>query len=211
MVFSYNPAACAFGSSSLDIVHAYECPVSIDLNCLRGDEGNVLTGIVQSLVKNARRDIQTEGFDPDTILYTLEVVLKGKKGLQAVQLLSLKKESDTPGFGAILATALKTLVGTGDAVEVVSLKAMVPVHHYEAPEQELHGSDARPAMKGSRSVHWDSSPCVTNIYQWERLDCGNQVLGPSIVESCNTSFLVRPGWKMCLDKYHNAMLETHKG
>ncbi len=47
----------------------------------------------------------------------------------------------------------------------------------------------------------------TTIYDRDRLDVGTSFAGPAIVEQFDATAVVPPGWRACVDRYGNLILE----
>ncbi|HET6865770.1 MAG TPA: hydantoinase/oxoprolinase family protein, partial [Solirubrobacteraceae bacterium] len=80
VVFPFSSAFCAYGSSTMDVVHVYERSRRFSLLTAVGgrwlDEYEGFNSIVDSLRELARRDFAGEGFDPDQVRYSLELDMK---------------------------------------------------------------------------------------------------------------------------------------
>jgi len=78
----------------------------------------------------------------------------------------------------------------------------------ELPSMPLAGSDASPALAGSRRVCWVAArgPEGTPIYRGEALRPGNVFRGPAIAEYRGTTLVVPASWRAELDRYRNVHL-----
>jgi N-methylhydantoinase A len=72
------------------------------------------------------------------------------------------------------------------------------------------GPDAAGAIIGSRAVWFPEAGAfvATPIYGRDKLQPGNAFTGPAIVEQMDTTTLVLPGMKACVDSYMNLILEV---
>src|SRR5581483_10134587 len=72
------------------------------------------------------------------------------------------------------------------------------------------GADAADALKGERSVHLADGgvPEPVAVYDAERLQPGNELAGPALVEADDTTVLVHPGQRLWVDGLLNLRIET---
>ncbi|UCC59927.1 MAG: hydantoinase/oxoprolinase family protein, partial [Dehalococcoidia bacterium] len=89
------------------------------------------------------------------------------------------------------------VIGTAKAVSV----GLTP--------REYKGRDPSRASKGVREVFFEDSGgfISTSIYERERLDAGNKVSGPAIIEAPDTTIVVRPNQIATVDEYLNLIVE----
>ena len=73
------------------------------------------------------------------------------------------------------------------------------------------GTDSSPALKGKRKVFFDSDWVTTKIYDMYRLDVGNTMYGPAIIEAEDTTVVVSPTYQASVDEYLNIVLEAKEG
>jgi N-methylhydantoinase A/oxoprolinase/acetone carboxylase beta subunit len=84
--------------------------------------------------------------------------------------------------------------------------ALGPVPKPALRPSALDGA-ATPEPKGRRSVHMGDGFEPTPVYEWARLQPGQQVAGPAVVESEFTTVLVPPRARARMDAYGNLVLE----
>ncbi|MFF2018550.1 hydantoinase/oxoprolinase family protein [Paenibacillus sp. NPDC058177] len=72
-----------------------------------------------------------------------------------------------------------------------------------------HGSDASDAHTGTRPVLFDEANWLnTPVYNRNKLQPGNEIEGPAIVEEPSSSVVVYPGQRLAMDGYGNLIIET---
>ncbi|MDP2726716.1 MAG: hypothetical protein Q8P59_04160, partial [Dehalococcoidia bacterium] len=73
------------------------------------------------------------------------------------------------------------------------------------PKREEIGRDASQALAGTRQAFFSGNGgfVPTNIYRYERLQPGNAVAGPAIVEGAQTTVVVPPGFNAQIDGHLN--------
>ncbi len=80
VVFPFSSAFCAYGSSTMDVMHVYERSRRFSLLTAVGgrwlDDYEGFNAVVEGLCELARRDFAGEGFDPDQVRYSLELDMK---------------------------------------------------------------------------------------------------------------------------------------
>lgn len=85
-----------------------------------------------------------------------------------------------------------------------------PIDVSELLAYEDRESDGSEALKGKRPVYWDQSFLQTDIYQLDLLVPGDAVIGPAVIETLETTYLVPPRWKFRVDQHLNGELEAQK-
>ena len=77
VMFPFSPVFCAFGSSTMDIMHVYEASKKLTLMTpgtqQLTNEFAVYNQAVESLVEQARKDLVADGLDPAKAAYVLEL------------------------------------------------------------------------------------------------------------------------------------------
>ncbi|MBI2087808.1 MAG: hydantoinase/oxoprolinase family protein [Deltaproteobacteria bacterium] len=94
-------------------------------------------------------------------------------------------------------------------VEIVNyrLTARVVLPKPRVPELPLSGEDPRGALKGRRRAYFDGwLDCP--VYERERLQCGNRLAGPAIIEQVDSTIVMQPGHSARVDSYGNVIVEV---
>jgi N-methylhydantoinase A len=203
---------CAFGLSTMDVVHRYESARTIKLfpglsqDSPAVDDFNML---VRSLSRMAARDMRGEGFGLDRVEFSLELEacnLSGS-GFSRSSGLLLGPVKDVKDLYGMLIKRLSLDKDQSAAVKNFQLYASVPISHYQFAPQQPTGKDPAKAYKGQRKVYWGGSYINTNLYERNRLSIGNEVTGPAIIESEDTTIVVPAGHKYTVDEFLNGILE----
>ena len=92
-------------------------------------------------------------------------------------------------------------------ISLFRLRATSPVVHPELASHKICGQDPEQALKGYRDVYWKDDTASTAIYAQSKLDCGNIVRGPAVIESDDTTILVPAGKKYTVDGLLNGVIE----
>jgi N-methylhydantoinase A/acetophenone carboxylase len=224
VIFPFSPVFCAYGSSTMDIMHVYELSKKLTLmepvtHKLTNDFAT-FNQAVESLIENAKKDLDGEGLDAAKAHFVLELdMLYGgqfhvKRTLSP--LLSLHSEGDVKAicdaFEKEFSEAFSPFVVNPDGgvfVDSFVLKAIVPTKKVSLPKMPLEGSKPDAALKGTRAVYWpdkkDFNP--TNIYAFEALRPGNVIQGPAVVEGEYTTLVVPSSLRFSIDEHGLGILE----
>ena len=224
VIFPFSPVFCAYGSSTMDIMHVYEHsrkltlmePVTRRLN----PEYQAFNQTVAALIEDAKRDLAGEGLDPKSASFVLELdMLYGgqfhvKRTLSP--LLAIHNAQDVnaicAAFEKEFSEAFSPFVVNpegGVFVESFILKAIVPTKKVSLPQMALEKPSPDAALKGTRPVYWpdrkDFTP--TKFYSFEKLRPGNVVPGPAVVEGEYTTMVVPEALRFSIDQHGLGILE----
>ena len=224
VIFPFSPVFCAYGSSTMDIMHVYE--LSKRLTLMEPRTGELTTdyeafnGAVERLIADAKRDLTGDGLDPASASFVLELdMLYGgqfhvKRALSPR--LGIHRAADVTAicdaFEKEFSEAFSPFVVNpegGVFVDSFVLKAIVPTKKVALPRMAMEGSDPSAAFKGERAAYWperkDFAPTMT--YAFEKLRPGNVIDGPSVVEGEYTTLVVPPRLKFRMDEHGLGILE----
>jgi len=225
VTFPFSPVFCAFGSSTMDIMHVYEVSKKITLMTpgtqQLSEEFATFNTTVEGLIEQARKDLLGDGLDPQKAAYVLELdMLYGgqfhvKRALSPR--LSLHSTEDVraicDAFNKEFSEAFSPFVVNpegGIFIESFILKAIVSTPKVEMPKLPLEGSDPSAARKGERPVYWpelkDFRP--TPIFTQESLRPGNVIPGPAVIEGEYTTIVVPPSMHFSIDERSLGILES---
>jgi N-methylhydantoinase A/oxoprolinase/acetone carboxylase beta subunit len=224
VTFAFSPVFCAFGSSTMDIMHVYEVSKKLTLMEPRTQqitsEFAVFNDTVETLIEQARRDLTGDGLNLNEASFVLELdMLYGgqfhvKRALSP--LLAVHSTEDVraicDAFNKEFSEAFSPFVVNpegGIFIESFILKAIVPTKKIELPKLALEGPSPAAARKGERPVYWppekDFRP--TPIFTYESLRPGNLVEGPAIVEGEYTTLVVPPALHFSINNRGLGILE----
>ena len=216
VVFPFSSAFCAFGSSTMDVVHVYERSRRFSLLTAVGgrwlDDYDGFNSLVEGLRGLARRDFAGEGFDPEKIRYALELDMKfgGQLNVKRVAspLLEVGSEEDMRALYAAFEREFSEAYSplglnpeAGVEIEAFVLKASLPELHPERPVAGVRQSDPAAASTGYREALFsvEAGPVQVPVYEMGRLAPGNQFPGPALIDSDDTTVVVAPGWRCVVD------------
>jgi len=224
VIFDFSPVFCAFGSSTMDIMHVYEASKKITLlepgTQNPTQEFATFNGTVENLIEQAKRDLLADGLDIQRATFALELdMLYGgqfhvKRTLSP--LLALYGVEDVhalcAAFEKEFSEAFSPFVVNpegGVFIESFILKAIVPTKKVEMPRMKVEGSDPGGARKGERPVFWPETKSfkTTPIYAYESLRPGNVIEGPAVVEGEYTTLVVPSPMTFTVDERGLGILE----
>jgi N-methylhydantoinase A/acetophenone carboxylase len=187
IVTPHSSVFSTFGESMMNVEHTYSRSLAA------ADAADSL----EAMCAEAERDMRAEGFSPDEIAFTADVLDSTADGPQRQ---ALSYPLDDPSRSVL-----------GDAPphqSTLRLHAVgaVPTPTFE--RYELDDADPENARVDSRDVVWSAGPESTAIYRRERLSPGAVVPALAIVEAEDTTVAVPPGWQFRINEFEHGVLET---
>jgi N-methylhydantoinase A/oxoprolinase/acetone carboxylase beta subunit len=225
VTFPFSPVFCAFGSSTMDIMHVYEVSKKLRLMSPGTQELTqefaVFNRTVEELLEQARKDLIADGLNPSSASFVLELdmlyggqfhvkrALSPRLALHSTEDVAAICEAFKKEFSEAFSPFVVNPEG-GVFVDSFILKAIVPVQQIELPKMPLEGHDPSGARKGERPTYWadakDFRP--TPIYAYEMLKPGNRLEGPAILEGEYTTVVVPPAMNFSIDERGLGILES---
>ena len=210
--FSHNPVFCAFGASTMEVVHVYESyfPFRIVPGAPEDSLRDKFNETVRALQDRAFRDMRGEGFPPDQVTFALELETEGGKDgarLTPVSRLNLLTGEDFAALASELSDSGRETGRREIRVEVFRLRARAPIPRPALRSLPLESEESSGAQKGERPVFWLGKWLTTPIYSREKLRPGNRVTGPAIIEGQFTNYAVPSGKVFVLDSLGNGVLD----
>jgi N-methylhydantoinase A/acetophenone carboxylase len=215
VIFPFAPVFCAYGSSTMDVLHVFERSahfVLFDGNSKAWlSQFDAFNAIVDSLQAQAARDFSGEGFDVTGVAYSLELDMKfgGQLNVKRVAAPSvhLRDHDDVKALYAAFETeyseaysALGLNPDAGVEIDALVLKARLHRTPGEPPAPER--SSFSSASLGSRPAVWE--------LEVGALAPGTRIAGPALVEADTTTTAVAPGWTLTVDE-RSAFILTLEG
>lgn len=210
----FSAVFSAFASSSMDVGHSYYRRIDLPF-----DQKFNLTALNQPLAEmreEAQRDMRGEGFYTDQIVSALELFIRRSRGGPEVKL-SASEDSfmDPASVKDLVSQATEALSAFGNlssgGLVLTGVGLMVEAHipHFQIRKVPQAVRDLDQARKGSRPIYLEETKDTqdTPVYDWLSLQNGHQIVGPAVVESEHTTFLIRGGWRLQVDQNNNAVLE----
>jgi N-methylhydantoinase A/acetophenone carboxylase len=225
VVFPFSPVFCAFGSSTMDILHLYEqslrLPLLAPITMKCFEDYDVFNSTVKSMQERAVKDITNEGFSLESIKFGLEIEAKYGGQLNILRFMSpllfINNAADVMTVYKAFEDEYCRVYNRISAypqggVDVLNLILRATVDH---PKPKLptyplakETPDAA-SLKGKRLAYWveygEFRP--TPVYDAKLLKHGNIISGAAIIEAEDTTIVMPPVLKLSVDKYHNFILE----
>ena len=224
IIFPFSPVFCAYGSSTMDIMHVYEhsrrLTMSEPVSRTLMQNYDVFNKTVELLIENAKRDLAGEGLNPDDAHFILELDMLYGGQFHVKRALSprliLQSEADVQAicdaFEKEFSEAFSPFVVNpegGVFIDSFVLKAVVPTKKVSLPKMPLEGASPTKAAKGKRPVYWTDKNDFysTETYSFEKLRPGNVIEGPAVVEGEYTTLVVPPGLMFSIDEHGLGILQ----
>ncbi|MFO1350884.1 MAG: hydantoinase/oxoprolinase family protein [Gammaproteobacteria bacterium] len=218
VVFPSAPVFCAMGSSIMDVVHVYEQskrmifmePITEKFTT----HYDAFNAVVDALIETAKQDLAAEGLPVEQARFSLELdMLYG--GLVNVKrsaspLLSIHNEADVKAiydeFEREFSAAFSPLVVNrpgGVYLDNFVLKATVATPKPVMEAYPLGPADPKSAYTGSRKAYWPAQKqwLDTARYEYEKMQPGQRVIGPAVIEGELTTIVLPPRHEFQIDRY----------
>jgi N-methylhydantoinase A len=209
--FQFSSVFGAFGSSCADVLHTYESLAKKSIT-RKADKAQLegFNAVVRDLMNSALRDMRGEGFPPEKVSFALELSADAGNisALLEAPMPILKGQTDV---NKILDTfATQNGLSTVDelSVNLFRLRATSPVIHPVLAADNSTTENPEKALREPRDVYWKDKFSRTAIYEQRKLECGNVILGPAIIQSEDTTILLPEGRKYTVDNLRNGIIES---
>jgi N-methylhydantoinase A/acetophenone carboxylase len=230
IVFPFASTFCAYGSSTMDVLHVYER--SRHFTLLAPGRGPWLTDYaafnetVEALQAAAVRDFSGEGFEPSRVVYELELDMKfgGQLNVKRVAspLLAVSSEDDMKALYQAFETEFSEAYSSlglhpdaGVEIEAFVVKARLP---QERPPAPARGADdgggagvPEPIERRPALFALEQGRVETPVYAMSALRAGHRIAAPALVESEDTTIVVAPGWGLVTDERGAMVLKREEG
>jgi N-methylhydantoinase A/acetophenone carboxylase len=224
VTFSFSPVFCAFGSSTMDVMHVYEVSKKVRLmepvtQSLSNDY-TAFNQTVAAMIEQANNDLIADGLDPNNAAIVLELDMLYGGQFHVKRALSPRIALEGPddvraicaAFEREFSEAFSPFVVNpegGVFIESFILKAVVPGTKIDLPVLAIESPDPSAAHKGHRPVFWAEPRgfADTPIYAMETLRPGNVIDGPAVVESEYTTLVVPHSMTFSIDNRGLGILE----
>ena len=225
VVFPFSPVFCAYGSSTMDILHLYEQSLRLPLlapgSMIPFSDYDVFNNTVKSLQEKAIKDITDEGFTVDSIKFGLEIEAKYGGQLNILRFMSpllfINNDADVRAVYQAFEDEYCKVYNRISAfpqggVDVLNLilRATVDYPKPKLPTYPLaKETPDTGALKGKREAYWTEYGAFrpTPVYEAKLLKHGNTINGEAIIEAEDTTIVLTPGYRLSVDKYLNFIIE----
>ncbi len=182
-------------------------------------DGGKLDSLFAPLYERAKADLGAEGFDAGEL--TFQPALDMRYVGQSYEL-TIWEGRQTGGDRAFVQSFHAahrqrfSYASESEPVEIVNLRlrAVGRTLKPQFPAQEIGAVDPSRAHAGYKQVHFavdasqrGSRPIYAALYERDRLQPGNIVVGPAIVFQLDTTTVIPPDWAATVDPWRNLVVE----
>jgi N-methylhydantoinase A len=200
----------AFGAGNLGQLHIHERSAYLvvynPLTRKMTLDVSVVNGMIDELEHAGREDLVRQGFAANDVQHQVEFDMR--YGNQLVQLSVLSPVKRLGGmddvfsmidvFSRTYASRFGAKASAPEAgIKIIAVRVLSWVPAEKIPLAGRNGArQYEPKPSGSRSCHFSTEEKAvdTPIHRWSDLQAGARVVGPAIVESPHTTYVVEPGW-----------------
>jgi len=203
---------CAFGAAAADVLHIFEhseiMPTPVP--------ARRINQALEALEKKASQLMKKESIAPgrQRFEFSLDVRHRGQINEVEVHLDSPRlKDGYEPSLRKRFVDRYEKLYGRGSALAGAQLefvvarlraRALTPRPRLVSTKKNQRAIPAK-AKRNSRSIYWSDLAKFrqTPVFDGETLASGNQIKGPAIVETADTTVVVHPGRSLRVDALGN--------
>lgn len=203
---------CAFGAAAADLLHVYE---RVDIMVSPFDAARVGADVA-AILEAARARMDAEGVPEAQQRYALSLDMRHKGQINEVEV-QVDWLAPPDAFEAPLRQAFyaryEQLYGAGSSfagarLEIVTLRIRASAEAPRPalrPAERLTGDVPAAARRPTRAMYWGEhrDTVETPVYDGLALVPGNRVPGPTVVETPDTTVVVRPGQALRVDEFGN--------
>jgi len=230
VTFPTSPVFCALGSAVMDVIQYYETTKYVLFKQPAG-LGGAGTGeyftdyekfneVVRDLQKLAIRDLQGQGIPPESATFSLELEMRYGGQLNMTRVpsprLFVKDKSDVLAIYENFErefikaySALSVFPEGGVDISSFVLRSTFVSPKLTIPKYPLKSTKApAEAHKGTREAFWQELGGFkpTDIYDSGRLEPGNKLEGPAIIEAVDTTIVLPPGRTYTVNEYLSGVI-----
>jgi len=203
---------CAFGAAAADVLHIFEhteiMPTPVP--------AKRINDVLDSLQTQAEKRMAQEGIAEIRQRFEFSIDVRHKGQINEVEIL-LPFERLPSNYESRLRTLFvqryEQLYGRGSALAGAQLEFVVSRLRARAltPQPKLvaarrsSGTIPQAAVRKRREIYWPdlNKHRATPVFDGDKLTSGNQIAGPAIVETADTTVVVHPGTTLRLDALGN--------
>ncbi len=177
-------------------------------------DGYALEELFDEMKEEALEELRREGFDPDIISFVRSADLRYPRQAYEINV-SLSEERLTKDDIKEMVQAYHQLhrqfYGYNreeSSIELVNLRlaAVGKMKSLKLEENELQGVDPSRAFLTYRSVYFEGGYVKTPVYQRDKLEAGNEIQGPAVIEQLDSTLIVFPQEKARVDSLLNILI-----
>jgi acetone carboxylase beta subunit len=218
LVFPYSAVFSAFGAACADIAFTHIRSVSAMISPKANDEEKMAIGKIINegwgyLEKPGYEILEKQGFKRNDIKVVRTVAMKYGKQLHAIRVISPVDQIESPkDLDALVAvferdyekmyTYAARYPGAGFEVYGVGIVTSVSKTKPKLVKHEIKSATPpKTATKGKREAYFSGRMTQTSVYDMGKLEAGNVIEGPAIIEAPTTTLVVPGDMKVAVDEY----------
>jgi len=206
----------AFGCAAADFEYRYD--KSLDINIandasadLKANQAQTLQGAWEELKERVLEEFEINGYTPDKVQLQPGFRMQYRGQLNDLEIESPIMEAHSAADWDKLVEAFNDTYGRvyaasarspelGYSVTGAIMRGTVPIPKPKIPkEPEIGPTPPEQAKLGTRKFYRHKKWVDAQLYQMEKLQPGNRITGPAIIESDATTFVVPGGFETWLD------------
>jgi N-methylhydantoinase A/oxoprolinase/acetone carboxylase beta subunit len=172
----------------------------------------------RTLDESADEDMEAEGFNKQAVRKDYEMLARYAGQLWELRCpIPVNRVSSVGDFRAIVKAFedkyedvyTREAMAPSGGIEIIGI-AVEAIGETVKPNLvnwELGGKDSNKAVKEERDVYFDGKLWSSKIYEAAKMEPGNMVEGPCIIEQVDTTVVVPPDRRVVVDRYRNFVLE----
>ncbi|PKN30187.1 MAG: hypothetical protein CVU64_04670 [Deltaproteobacteria bacterium HGW-Deltaproteobacteria-21] len=210
-MFESSSVWSAFGLTAADITRIFQRHRYLRLPV----PAEIINESFSELEKEALSEMERIGFSQHEIVLHRELSMKFGRQVNVETIPVERKtysEEDVADISRLFMEHYRKLYGEGAAfveagVEIMTfiVHAVKPADRLSTPKYDLAGDDPSDAVKGRRDVFMleENQFVPTSLYEFGKLQAGNKIKGPAIIEAPTTTMLILSGQVANVDEYKN--------
>jgi N-methylhydantoinase A/oxoprolinase/acetone carboxylase beta subunit len=219
LVPAFSPVLCAFGSACMDLALIYEQSKHIlfmaPISKKPFTEYEEFNSTVHQLQEKAIKDLEGQQQSAQAAVFTLELDMKYGGQLNEKRIVSprlfIESEDDVRAiyqefekeYGEAY-SAMAIYPEGGVDIENMALRVSVYTPKIDLKRYPLESTEAPgEARKEPREAYWPELGGfkLTDVYDQSLLRCGNELNGPAIIESNDTTVVLPPGKRYKVNEF----------
>ena len=231
----YSGTFSAFGASTANVLHRYESsPFAVMTNIefdkttrrfiidslegLPREDIGRFNRMYKDLENRCFEDMAAEGFNKEDVQLVYPARMRYGGQLDEVEFTSpvnqINNVNDLKAIIAAFEAEYVRLFSEGalypeGGVEImgIALQGSAVVTTPIIPEKTFVSDDPGPARKGERDVYFDGKNVSTRVFDMQKVQVGNIIPGPAIIEGVDTNLVIPPDRKVTIDQYLHMVME----
>ncbi|MFB9952410.1 hydantoinase/oxoprolinase family protein [Rhizobium puerariae] len=206
----------AFGCAAADFEYRYDKSLDINIapdapDAQKAEASKVLQAAWEELTRNVLEEFRLNGYDADKVSLQPGYRMQYRGQLNDLEIESPIQSASTAEDWDKMVDAYNATYGRvysesarspelGYSVTGAIMRGTVPIQKPKIPKEDLQSETPPEEAKiGTRKFYRKKRWVDAQLYKMEALKPGNRVIGPAIIESDATTFVVPDGFETWLD------------